>query len=125
MSCQARFRLLCPATVSPVRLVRRLARKRRSAGEEDPLPLSLSYKVHIASVNNFPTAAGLASSAAGYACLGGCPPEPQGPRGCAAAGGASRARSLQGPECSNLPGALCVGSSRLYVSETHLELAQA
>lgn len=30
----------------------------------------LSYKVHICSNNNFPTAAGLASSAAGYACLG-------------------------------------------------------
>lgn len=29
----------------------------------------LSYKAHIVSVNNFPTAAGLASSAAGYACL--------------------------------------------------------
>lgn len=29
----------------------------------------LSYKVHIVSYNNFPTAAGLASSAAGYACL--------------------------------------------------------
>ena len=29
-----------------------------------------SGKVHIQSHNNFPTAAGLASSAAGYACLG-------------------------------------------------------
>lgn len=28
-----------------------------------------SHKVHIVSINNFPTAAGLASSAAGYACL--------------------------------------------------------
>lgn len=28
------------------------------------------WKVHVCSENNFPTAAGLASSAAGYACLG-------------------------------------------------------
>lgn len=27
------------------------------------------WKIHICSKNNFPTAAGLASSAAGYACL--------------------------------------------------------
>lgn len=75
---------LCPVAVSPFPAVRRLARKRRSADDKDPLPLSLSYKVHIASVNNFPTAAGLASSAAGYACLGGCPE------------GDSRSCSLQG-----------------------------
>ncbi|NXM66688.1 MVD1 decarboxylase, partial [Serilophus lunatus] len=49
-------------------LLRRLARKRRG-GSEDAAALSLSYKVHVASENNFPTAAGLASSAAGYACL--------------------------------------------------------
>ena len=30
------------------------------------------YKIHIVSRNNFPTAAGLASSAAGYACMGTC-----------------------------------------------------
>lgn len=30
----------------------------------------LTWKVHICSENNFPTAAGLASSAAGFACLG-------------------------------------------------------
>ena len=30
------------------------------------------YKFHIVSENNFPTAAGLASSASGYACLGKC-----------------------------------------------------
>ncbi|NWR56172.1 MVD1 decarboxylase, partial [Bucorvus abyssinicus] len=49
--------------------VRRLARKRRDGGAEDAAPLNLSYKIHVATENNFPTAAGLASSAAGYACL--------------------------------------------------------
>ncbi|XP_024591521.1 diphosphomevalonate decarboxylase [Neophocaena asiaeorientalis asiaeorientalis] len=58
-----------PRLQACLREIRRLARKRGSDGHEDPLPLSLSYKVHVASVNNFPTAAGLASSAAGYACL--------------------------------------------------------
>ncbi|VCW97584.1 unnamed protein product, partial [Gulo gulo] len=58
-----------PRLQACLREIRRLARKRRSAGDEDPVALGLSYKVHIASVNNFPTAAGLASSAAGYACL--------------------------------------------------------
>lgn len=62
--------------------VRRLARKRRNAWDGDPLPSSLSCKVHVASVNNFPTAAGLASSAAGYACLGGCPQRHAGVLGC-------------------------------------------
>uniref|UniRef100_A0A8C5LL18 Diphosphomevalonate decarboxylase n=1 Tax=Jaculus jaculus TaxID=51337 RepID=A0A8C5LL18_JACJA len=46
-----------------------LSARKGTAGDGDALPLSLSYKVHVASVNNFPTAAGLASSAAGYACL--------------------------------------------------------
>ncbi|XP_043455793.1 diphosphomevalonate decarboxylase isoform X1 [Prionailurus bengalensis] len=67
--CQEQVGATCPVAVSPPPSVRRLARKRRSTGDEDPPPLSLSYKVHVASVNNFPTAAGLASSAAGYACL--------------------------------------------------------
>ncbi|XP_029781280.1 diphosphomevalonate decarboxylase [Suricata suricatta] len=58
-----------PRLQACLREIRRLARKRRSTGDADPPPLSLSYKVHVASVNNFPTAAGLASSAAGYACL--------------------------------------------------------
>lgn len=52
-------------------LVRRLARKRRNDGDPDSTDSAgLSQKVHICSVNNFPTAAGLASSAAGFACLG-------------------------------------------------------
>lgn len=58
-----------PRIQACLREIRRLARKRRSGDEEDQLPLSLNYKVHVASVNNFPTAAGLASSASGYACL--------------------------------------------------------
>uniref|UniRef100_A0A8L2Q9Y6 Diphosphomevalonate decarboxylase n=1 Tax=Rattus norvegicus TaxID=10116 RepID=A0A8L2Q9Y6_RAT len=58
-----------PRLQACLREIRRLARKRRSTGDGDALPLSLGYKVHVASVNNFPTAAGLASSAAGYACL--------------------------------------------------------
>ncbi|XP_044516467.1 diphosphomevalonate decarboxylase [Gracilinanus agilis] len=56
-----------PRLQSCLREIRRLARKRRSGSDGDSVPLS--YKVHIASVNDFPTAAGLASSAAGYACL--------------------------------------------------------
>ncbi|XP_055992420.1 diphosphomevalonate decarboxylase [Sorex fumeus] len=56
-----------PRLQACLREIRRLAKKQKSAGGEDPL--TPSYKVHVASVNNFPTAAGLASSAAGYACL--------------------------------------------------------
>ncbi|XP_030269163.1 diphosphomevalonate decarboxylase [Sparus aurata] len=55
-----------PRLQSCLREIRRLARKRRNDGDPS---LDLSHKVHICSVNNFPTAAGLASSAAGFACL--------------------------------------------------------
>ncbi|XP_078526481.1 diphosphomevalonate decarboxylase [Lissotriton helveticus] len=58
-----------PRLQSCLREVRRLVRKRRGGEEDETTPWSMSQKVHIASVNNFPTAAGLASSAAGYACL--------------------------------------------------------
>ncbi|XP_034724738.1 diphosphomevalonate decarboxylase [Etheostoma cragini] len=58
-----------PRLQSCLREIRRLARKR--SNDRDPALDStcLSHKVHICSVNNFPTAAGLASSAAGFACL--------------------------------------------------------
>ncbi|XP_027575572.1 diphosphomevalonate decarboxylase [Pipra filicauda] len=58
-----------PRVQACLREVRRLARKRRGGSEDTTTLGLLSYKVHVASENNFPTAAGLASSAAGYACL--------------------------------------------------------
>ncbi|KAB7500888.1 Diphosphomevalonate decarboxylase, partial [Armadillidium nasatum] len=52
--------------------VRRRAGKRKYEDDDDDEDTSLpiNWHVHICSENNFPTAAGLASSAAGYACLG-------------------------------------------------------
>ncbi|KAH8278167.1 hypothetical protein KR018_011475 [Drosophila ironensis] len=41
----------------------------RILAERKPGKIPLSWKIKITSFNNFPTAAGLASSAAGYACL--------------------------------------------------------
>lgn len=43
--------------------------KFRAATEKTVDDIFLSWKIHVCSENNFPTAAGLASSAAGYACL--------------------------------------------------------
>ncbi|KAM3965825.1 mevalonate diphosphate decarboxylase [Aphomia sociella] len=43
--------------------------KQRASQENNVDDIFLSWKVHVCSENNFPTAAGLASSAAGYACL--------------------------------------------------------
>lgn len=58
-----------PRLQSCLREIRRLARKRRNDGDPALDSTCLSHKVHICSINNFPTAAGLASSAAGFACL--------------------------------------------------------
>lgn len=58
-----------PRLQSCLREIRRLARKRRNDGDPALDSMGFSHKVHICSVNNFPTAAGLASSAAGFACL--------------------------------------------------------
>ncbi|XP_061196933.1 diphosphomevalonate decarboxylase-like [Saccostrea echinata] len=52
---------------SVISQIKRLSRKRKT--DCDQLDEKLQWKLHICSENNFPTAAGLASSAAGYACL--------------------------------------------------------
>ena len=51
------------------RLASCLASVREAAEKQADIAVPASWKIHICSENNFPTAAGLASSAAGYACL--------------------------------------------------------
>lgn len=55
--------------ISNKRLQNVLAEIRGRAKSKDASDPRVGHKVHIVSANNFPTAAGLASSAAGYACL--------------------------------------------------------
>jgi len=49
--------------------VREASSRQRGKAGEGKWKVATSWKVHICSENNFPTAAGLASSAAGFACL--------------------------------------------------------
>ncbi|XP_052249182.1 diphosphomevalonate decarboxylase-like isoform X2 [Dreissena polymorpha] len=56
--------------VDTVRIQNLLAELRQRSIEQQSCPQEwFSWKLHVCSENNFPTAAGLASSAAGYACL--------------------------------------------------------
>ncbi|XP_045138985.1 diphosphomevalonate decarboxylase-like isoform X1 [Portunus trituberculatus] len=55
-----------PRVQNCLKEIRRRASKRKFEGSDENV---WSWHVHICSENNFPTAAGLASSAAGYACL--------------------------------------------------------
>ncbi|XP_050738669.1 diphosphomevalonate decarboxylase-like isoform X1 [Eriocheir sinensis] len=55
-----------PRVQNCLKEIRRRASKRKFEGPDKNV---LSWHLHICSENNFPTAAGLASSAAGYACL--------------------------------------------------------
>ena len=57
-------------SASSGRLASCLASVREAARAQGKTSVDTEWKVHICSENNFPTAAGLASSAAGYACMG-------------------------------------------------------
>ncbi|XP_021379351.1 diphosphomevalonate decarboxylase-like isoform X3 [Mizuhopecten yessoensis] len=57
-----------PRIQNVIREIKRRARKQKT-DSRDIAAERLNWKIHICSKNNFPTAAGLASSAAGYACL--------------------------------------------------------
>ncbi|KAF2461491.1 diphosphomevalonate decarboxylase [Lineolata rhizophorae] len=58
-----------PRTQACLRLLREQRAALESSSSPAPLPSLSSFPLRIASVNNFPTAAGLASSAAGFAAL--------------------------------------------------------
>ncbi|NXY80725.1 MVD1 decarboxylase, partial [Glareola pratincola] len=58
-----------PRLQACLREVRRLPPPRRGGSAEDAAPLNLPPPIHVATENNFPTAAGPPPSAAGYACL--------------------------------------------------------
>ena len=64
------------------------------------------YRVHVVSANNFPTAAGLASSAAGYAALVRCASELYGVRDTPAFSLSATAREGSGSACRSLDGGL-------------------
>lgn len=52
-----------------INCIQEIKKRAKDQNNEDEKKQILSWHVHICSENNFPTAAGLASSAAGYACL--------------------------------------------------------
>ncbi|KAK3907689.1 Diphosphomevalonate decarboxylase [Frankliniella fusca] len=56
-------------TFDNIRLLACLKEIKRRAQEDGTSKELLSWNIHVCSENNFPTAAGLASSAAGYACF--------------------------------------------------------
>ena len=60
---------MCPNVVRHLYLKQHKQKLLQGGEGQEQADLSKCF-VHICSQNNFPTAAGLASSAAGYACLG-------------------------------------------------------
>ncbi|XP_072169725.1 diphosphomevalonate decarboxylase-like [Diadema setosum] len=99
--------------------IRKRVRKRRlsESGDDSSTKEWLSWKLHICSENNFPTAAGLASSAAGYACLVASLAEAYGITGnvsdIARQGSGSACRSMYGGFVEWLDGKLSCGSDSI------------